>query len=772
MYYRVIYNDIVKNKAITLTTMLFVAVAAMLVTLAAILMVNLSGAIDALMTRAQTPHFMQMHAGTLDRGRLTAFAAQHEAVAAVQIVEFLNLDGAQIVFPGGSLARSVQDHGFVVQNEQFDFLLDLDGEIIRVADGELYVPVNYLQDGTTMVGERVEVAGKPFIVAGFLRDAQMNSLLSSSKRFLVSQNDFAALEPVGTMEYLIEFRLHDLEHLGAFEATYTAADFEANGPTITDPLYRMLNGLSDGLMIAVLLLVSALVVAVAFLCIRFTLLAKIEDDYREIGVMKAIGLRVADIKRIYLATYAAIAAVGSLLGFALALLFQGVLLEQMRLFFGESGRASLALLLGAVSVLLVFLAIIAYVNGMLGRFHHISPGEAIRFGIAQEKASGGKRFHLSMNTWLSTNLFLGVKDVLARTKLYATMLVVLVLAAFIIIVPQNLANTIAAKSFSTYMGVGNSDLRFDLQQTDQIAAKAAAIATALADDSDIAAFVVLTTQTFSVRLEDGSEERIKVELGDHTVFPLAYAAGRAPLAENEIALSVMHANEMGKNVGDSLTLRIAGHERDLSVCGIYSDVTNGGKTAKAIFTDASANIMWSVISAELVDPTLLDAKRADYSGRFTFAKVSDLDEFIAQTYGPTISGIGKAAYAALGIALTIALLITLLFMRMLVAKDRYAIAVMKAFGFTNTDIQVQYIVRAVCVLVVGIALGTILANTLGEALAGAVIASFGAASFTFVINPLFAYLLSPLLLTVVTLAATIVGTFDAGRISIAEHIKE
>ena len=68
----------------------------------------------------------------------------------------------------------------------------------------------------------------------------------------------------------------------------------------------MLNGLSDGLMIGVILLISALVIAVAFLCIRFTLLAKIEEDYREIGVMKAIGLRVSDIKKIYLVQYAAI----------------------------------------------------------------------------------------------------------------------------------------------------------------------------------------------------------------------------------------------------------------------------------------------------------------------------------------------------------------------------------------------------------------------------------------------------------------------------------
>ena len=143
-----------------------------------------------------------------------------------------------------------------------------------------------------------------------------------------------------------------------------------------------------------------------------------------------------------------------------------------------------------------------------------------------------------------------------------------------------------------------------------------------------------------------------------------------------------------------------------------------------------------------------------------------------QTYGSTISSIGKASYAAIGVALTITVLITLLFMKMLVAKDRYSIAVMKAFGFTNSDIKAQYIARSVFVLIVGILLGTLLANTLGEALAGAVIASFGASSFEFVVNPFFAYLLSPLLMVCAVLIATIFGTLDAGQIKISENIKE
>ncbi|MFO7633137.1 MAG: ABC transporter permease [Caldilinea sp.] len=740
--------------------------------MAAILVVNLAGAIDTLMTRAQTPHFMQMHAGALDEARLAAFAAQQEAVADFQALEFLNVDGAQIVFAGGSLAGSVQDNGFAVQSEKFDFLLDLDGNVIQVVDGEVYVPINYRQDGTARVGDRVVVAGKPFTVAGFHRDSQMNSLLSSSKRFLVSHDDFTALKGFGSVEYLIEFRLKDLSALGTFETAYTAAGLEANGPTLTYPLFRMLNGLSDGLMIAVMLLVSVLVVAVAFLCIRFTLLAKIEDDYREIGVMKAIGLRVSDIKKIYLAKYAAIAVAGSLLGFGLSFVFRDALLENIRLSMGESANASLAPLLAVICVALMCLAIIAYVNSVLGRFRRIPPAEAIRFGLAQENSGGGKRFRLSMNKLLGTNVFMGMKDVLARKKIYATMLVVLVLAAFISIVPQNLHNTVASKGFVTYMGIGDSDMRFDIQQTDDIATKTAEIALALENDRDIANYVVLTTKTFSAHMDDGSEERIKIELGDHSVFPLTYAEGHAPTTADEIALSALNAKELGKRVGDSLVLLVGGQERRFTVSGLYSDVTNGGKTAKAVFTDPAADIMWSVIGVELAEPARIDAKIAEYAGRFEFAKVSDIDEFIAQTYGATINAIGKAAYAAIGAALTLTVLITLLFMRMLVAKDRYAIAVLKAFGFTNADIKAQYVARAVFVLIVGVVLGTFLANTLGETLAGAVIASFGAASFTFSINPFFAYLFSPLLMAGAVLMSTVVGTLDAGKIKISENIRE
>lgn len=772
MYYKLIKNDFQKSKAVTLTTVFFVAAAAMLVSLAMILVINLTGAIDSMMTKAETPHFMQMHSGEVDRDRLNAFAEESEFVEEFQVLEFLNLEGSQIFLDDSSLALSLQDNGVTVQSEKFDYLLNLDDEVIFAEDGELYVPINYMREGLAVVGDSALISGKEFTIAGFLRDSQMNSTLSSSKRFLVSDNDYEELRSSGSIEYLIEFRLDDLSALGAFESEYNTAGLEANGPTITYPLFRLINSISDGMMIAVILLVSIMVVLIAFVSIRFTLLAKIEEDYREIGVMKAIGLRLSDIKRIYLAKYAAIALVGSAIGYALSFFFKDLLLVNIRLFMGESDNASLAPLLGALGALIIALTIIIYVNRVLKRFRRISAAEAIRFGMARGKSHTSKRLLLSENKLFNPNIFLGVKEVLSRKSLYATMLVVLIISAFIMIVPQNLYNTISSENFITYMGIGRSDMRIDIQQTDNIAEKTAEVAGRIEDDGDIDSYALLTTKTFDVIMEDGTTERIIVELGDHLEFPLEYTEGRAPVTEEEISLSEINARELEKSADESINLLINGSEKDFIISGVYSDVTNGGKTAKAVFTDDTAETMWSIINIELADASTVENKAQEYQNDFGFAKVSAIDEYVLQTYGSTISSVGIAAYGAAAIALFISVLVTLLFMKMLIAKERYTIAVMKAFGYTTRDIRVQFASRAVFVLLVGAITGTLLANTLGQLLAGQAISYVGASSFSFTIDPVLSYLLSPLLMLSFVLIATVVGTASIAQIKISENIKE
>lgn len=93
MYARIIRNDIRRSRLASLATALFVAVSALLVSLAGALGAELSAALELLMERAATPHLLQMHSGPIDLPRLESFAAGRPEVEGFQVLEFLNVEG-------------------------------------------------------------------------------------------------------------------------------------------------------------------------------------------------------------------------------------------------------------------------------------------------------------------------------------------------------------------------------------------------------------------------------------------------------------------------------------------------------------------------------------------------------------------------------------------------------------------------------------------------------------------------------------------------------
>lgn len=167
--------------------------------------------------------------------------------------------------------------------------MDLDNQEVQVNEGEIYLPLMFYKEGICQLGDTVELAGKAFTLKGFFRDSQMNSNMAGSKRLLLNQKDFELLREEGESEYLIEFLLHDRGHTSEFEKAYQEEVGAINGPSITFAMFRMINALNDGIMIVILLLASLLILLISLFCIRFTLFAKSEDDFREIAVMKAIG---------------------------------------------------------------------------------------------------------------------------------------------------------------------------------------------------------------------------------------------------------------------------------------------------------------------------------------------------------------------------------------------------------------------------------------------------------------------------------------------------
>lgn len=712
---RILWNDLKGSPLLAVTTWLFMAVSALMFALTCFLAIGLLGSVDTLMEAAWTPDFLQMHAGEIDEAALVRFAGEQEQVRDYQTLRFLNLENSSIILGGHSLADSTQDNGVCVQSERFDYLVDLENHVIEeVQSGEIYVPVCYRQKYGLNAGETVQVGDICFTIAGFLRDSQMNAMMASSKRFLVSDADYELLKSAGSEKYLIEFLLGEETDVNAFATAYTDAGLPANGPAITKPLIRMMNALSDGLMILVILLVSMVLLLISMLCIRFTLLTQLEADRREIGMLKAIGMPREEIRNLYFLKFLALSGLGAVCGLFLAFLLKGPISAQMRELYGAFENGWLGFLTAFAGAALTEGVLLLSVRRALKRTEKLSAVEALsgRHGNSRQRRLPAPQ--------------------------YLIVALVITLGMFLMILPQNLLSTISSPQFVTYMGIGDGEIRLDVRQAEDIAGQTEQVEKLLADEEAVDRFAVLQTQSCRAVLPDGSYAALQVEQGDHTVFPVSYAKGDAPKAKNEIALSYLCAEELGLDLGDTLLLLTEENPLEYTVCGIYSDITNGGKTAKAAFLPDGGATMWSVFYVSLKEGVpreqWLSACTQALSDSGISARAVDIQDYVTDTYGQTFREIRMAARAAVLAAALVMFVVVVLFTRLLVAEDRNDISLRKALGFTDRDIRRLYFLQYLPVLLAGILAGILSGNLLGEQLAGIFLKALGATGFRFLVD--------------------------------------
>ncbi|PYE47521.1 ABC transporter permease [Paenibacillus barcinonensis] len=777
MLLRMLRNDLMRKKGITAALFIFVLLAALLVSSGSRMIMELTSSIQFLFSESKTPHFVQMHSGDLDQTKVNQWAEGNTLVEQHQIVEMVNIDGANLYLGAESEKNTVMDIDLVTQNQQFDYLLNLNSEIIQVRDGEIAVPVYYLQQNKLNIGDKVRINNgafeRAYTIVDFVRDAQMNPSVVHSKRFIVSPDDWQELKQgVGEMEYLIEFRLNDPAKTSEFTQAYQNAGLPNAGPVVTYGLFQVLNAMTDGIIAAVIILVSLVLILIAMLCIRFTMLATIEEDYREISVMKAIGIAEKDIKRLYLLKYVFMAGVASVLGYVASLGVNKLFVSNIMLYMGKAPETLLHFAVPLLAAGVIFAMVVLFCRTVLRRFRSISAVEALRTGSLGDTQIIRNRLSLSRNRWSSVPVFLGLKDVMQRVKMFRLLLFVFIVSSFIMIVPINFLNTLQAPSFISYMGVGQSDIRIDLRHTDDIEQRYANLINQVKNDKDVKAYSPLVTSQFKVRNAEGSYDNLSVESGDFSVFPLSYLSGNAPTTDREIALSDANANELKLNIGDKLTLQVSGEDRVMTISGIYQDVTNGGKTAKALLPYNKDSVLWYVVSLDLKDRSMMAAKVAAYEKEFSPARVTDLQGYLHQTLGGTIQQLKLVTTLALVIGVFISILITSLFLQMLVAKDNNDIAVLRSLGFALSKIKLKYVVMSLAILIVGVALGTILSNTLGPKLVSGIMSSFGASNIVFVVDPLQAYVLCPLLLAGTIIVTAWISIQSIRETSISKMIVE
>lgn len=696
--------------------------AALLACTGAALMARLSGAGEELLDRADAPDLVQMHAGELDEEEIDRFAEGRPEVSAHRVAPLLGIDGAELQLDGESQAGSVQEISLAVPDPERDLMLvaEDDSPLTEVEPGTVWLPVFHrteqgIQVGSTLVitapdGYRLELT-----VAGFVRDSTMNTPIAGSKRLAVAAQDLAAVAAhTGTFEHLISFWVEDpATDIAALRTAYQTQGLPSAGPLVDRSAFALFTVIAEGLVASVVLLAAALVLMVALLCLRLALRTALERDRRELAVMSVIGIAARDQRRVHLLVHGAVALAASTLGLLGALALEPLLSAGLTAYVGERGGPRMVLVPAAVAALLVG-AVCASVELQLRRVQRTGPLAVLRGEGRTGTRPGRLRLHRSP---LPVGISLGVMALLRRGGGAVLLTGVLAVSTVLVMLPSAVTSTLSSPQFSSYLGLGAEQLRLDIPHAGAADEERFAQAQrVLAEDPRVQAHSARVATHHLVTAADGTRLALPVISGDHVDAPGRHVEGRSPREPDEIALSLLAADEAGVGVGDRLAVEVAGQERALEVVGTYQDLTYGGLTAEGRLSTAGEQVLWYVLSAAPAAGEDHDVLATELAAALPGVRVSDADDHREQLLGPLAERMRIAAGGAILAGLALAVLLSAMTSRLWLAAEAGPLAIRSALGASPASLRAPYLTRMLLSLAAGVLLGTALTLTAGQGL--------------------------------------------------------
>ena len=751
MLTRLLKADLARSAVVAATLTALIALAAALVSASTSLIVDTTSATTRLSQRAKAPDLIQMHTGQVSSREIDDWAATRSEITDHEVIKTLPVPRQELWINGASQADSYQEPAFVTAPQRIDLLLDEDGNPIHPGPGQVALPIHYRAVGAADVGDTITVdAGDwqmDLEVVGFLRDAQMNAPMVPSKRLVVSPEDFASLEEhISDPEYLIEFALADSARPRAVIDAYKEAGLPSTGISVDSSMVLLMNALSTMLIAAVALVVALMLAVVAMLALRYTVLAAIEADLAQIAVLKAIGAPQHRIRRLYLLKYLTLTLAGAAVGYAAGLPLASALGAPALLYLGTPPTTVWSVGLPIAMVVGLAGTIVGFTRTTLRRLDRVSAVQALRSGTSGALRRRRHRWRLAASRRMPVQQWLGVREALRPSN--ALLLGILALCAFTMVLPVNVATTLDDPRIATYLGVGETDLRIDVRTGTQ---DLGAVESALTADDRIAKHATVLRRGYKMRAPGGDWESVLIDIGDHGAFPMKYMSGRAPTGQDEVALSYNQARATGSEVGSTVTVSTSQGDRDLTVTGVYQDITNNGSTAKATFDDG-APALWQIIYADMQDKSQEAAVADDLHRDLPGVQVTAMSDYTSQFFGATTAQVRIIAAMACAVALGLSFLITVLFAVLVLSRERRQVGVLRALGCTRRAVAGQYLTRFGVLALAGTALGLLLASTLGETAIGAVLGSRGAPNMVLLPRPWLVGLVLP-----AALVATVTG---------------
>ena len=555
--------------------------------------------------------------------------------------------------------------------------------------------------------------------------------------------------------------------------------FEGVMNTVTLDTYQLIYSF-DMIIAGLLILIGVCLILIALLVLRFTLVFSLEEQYQEIGILKAIGLRDFAIKRLYLIKYLAIVIVGATLGALMSIPISQMMIDGVSQNMIMNNH-QLNVLLNIVCAFIIIVLVLIFCYFCTRKLNKVSAITAIHGGYTGERYSKNSGIRLSRSQHLSVPFYLGLNDIMTHISRYIVLMVTFCISFILMTIPLNTIHTMNSPEMSKKFALNPESSVYvrkiegkngTYHHTKELMNGVEYLQKEMNEKGYSAKMTVLPIYFLSYNHEDTNQKNTIMSLqilGPSDSY-LEYDEGDAPLLENEIAFSkdIMKANDWV--IGEQVILNLSGQKKKMMITGTYTDYMQIGQSARLNpQIDCSQEILfdyWAIMVDLDTDKSQQEVAKI-MQNLFPEYEWKTAQELVDQNVGGIQEILSSLLIPMTVMLCAVIMLITLLMEKLFITREKGEIAMMKSIGFKQVSIRHWQIMRMSLVVIVSMMISIPLSLLTNHFMLRPIFAIMGA-ELTIQVDPLQAYLIYPGILLIGIIVATAIATRSAKNINIRE----
>ena len=769
MYFNIVKKDLKRKKAMNIILLVFIILATMFVSSSVNNIISVTTALEHYFEMAGVPDYLTATMNKSVAGNLDETLKNAESIDCFQSEEILYMAPANVIYNGEFLNASSGTQ--ILQSDadmSVNYFLEDNSILEQVNKGELYM-LSYPMENTGLEpGDKITIdiegVSREFTIAGGFKDAVLGSNMSGIVRYIINEEDFKAYTENEMVNSLSGGRLYYIRTSNMQNMLSELEEVSDSFIFTMDHSRLTFTYVFDMIVTGILLVVSGILIAIAFVVLRFTITFTISEEYREIGVMKAIGIRNLKIRGLYLSKYAALSIIGAVIGLAFSFPFGEMLVSvSSKSVIIDTGNP---FLVNILCMVLVIAVILLFCYGCTGKVKNLTPIDAIRNGQTGERFRKKSMMSLGKSR-LGATSFLALNDMVSAPKRYGIITFTFFLCLTLLLMLSATVTTLCSDGLFQSFGFAKCHLMIDVNDKimgfmveggrEEMEVYLDELEETFAENDMPAECYQELAFNFKVS-HNGESAKIMAYQGTGTTMDLyEYTGGTAPEACGEIAITRIAADLIHADIGDTVAINMADGEKEYMITGFFQSMNTQGATIR-FFTDEKINYVQSSggVSTQVHFTDYPEeeeiVRRIDRIKEIypEFTDVITCAEWTQRNVG-VVDALKAVKMMMVIMTIILSALITVLMERSFIAGEQGEIALMKAIGTRNRTIYTYHALRFLFVGVVAVMAGELFAMPLTHLCIDPIFKMMGMElAADYVIKPLEMYVVFPMVILLTT----------------------